>query len=97
MGFSKQEYWSELPCSPPGDFPKPGIEPLSLMSPALPSEFFTTITTQEAHEQPYELPVKAGEITGREMDLNIMSSHGDVCKVCSKIFQVGTYIHGTGP
>ena len=26
MGFSRQEYWSELPCPPPGDLPKPGIE-----------------------------------------------------------------------
>ena len=29
MGFSKQEYWSGLPCPPPGDFPNPGIEPRS--------------------------------------------------------------------
>ena len=29
MGFSRQEYWSGLPC-PPGDFPDPGIEPTSL-------------------------------------------------------------------
>ena len=27
LGFSKQEYWSGLPCPPPGDLPKPGIEP----------------------------------------------------------------------
>ena len=27
MGFSKQEYWSELPFPSPGDLPKPGIEP----------------------------------------------------------------------
>ena len=26
MGFSRQEYWSELPCPPPGDLPNPGIE-----------------------------------------------------------------------
>ena len=32
MGFSRQEYWSELPCSSPGDLPDPGIE---LRSPAL--------------------------------------------------------------
>jgi len=25
MGFSRQEYWSGLPCSPPGDLPHPGI------------------------------------------------------------------------
>ena len=27
MGFSRQEYWSGLPCPPPGDFPNPGIKP----------------------------------------------------------------------
>ena len=32
---SQQEYWSGLPCPPPGDLPDPGIEPASLMSPAL--------------------------------------------------------------
>ena len=30
MGFSRQEYWSGLSCSPPGDLPDPGIEPTSL-------------------------------------------------------------------
>ena len=29
MGFSRQEYWSRLPCPPPGDLPNPGIEPRS--------------------------------------------------------------------
>ena len=32
MGFCRQEYWSGLPCSPPGNLPHPGIEP---MAPAL--------------------------------------------------------------
>jgi len=49
MGFSRQEYWSGLPCPPPGDLPNPGIEPKSLMSPALTGRFFTTSTTWEAH------------------------------------------------
>ena len=35
MGFSRQEYWSGLPCHPPGDLPDPGIKSTSLMSPAL--------------------------------------------------------------
>ena len=35
MGFFRQEYWSELPCPPLGDLPDSGIEPMSLMSPAL--------------------------------------------------------------
>ena len=29
MEFSRQEYWSELPCPSPGDLPNPGIEPVS--------------------------------------------------------------------
>ena len=35
MGFSRQEYWSGLPCPPAGDLPDPGIEPMCLTSPAL--------------------------------------------------------------
>ena len=35
MGFSSQEYWSGLLCLPPGDLPKPRIEPMSPASPAL--------------------------------------------------------------
>ena len=42
MGFPRQEYWSGLPFPPPGDLPHPGIEPVSLMSPALAGRFFTT-------------------------------------------------------
>ena len=37
-----------LPCPPPGDLPNPGIEPMSLMSPALAGRFFTTHATWEA-------------------------------------------------
>ena len=47
--FSREEYWSGLPCPPPGDFPNPGIQPSSLTSPALPGKFFTTSATWEAH------------------------------------------------
>jgi len=35
MEFSRQEYWSRLPCPPPGNLPDPGIKPLSPVSPAL--------------------------------------------------------------
>ena len=34
-GFSKQEYWSGLPCPPPGDLPNPGMEPRPPPSPSL--------------------------------------------------------------
>ena len=42
MGFSWQEYWSGLPCPPPGDLPDPGIEPLSPESPALQVDYLHT-------------------------------------------------------
>ena len=29
MGFPRQEYWSRLPCIPPGNLPDPGIKPES--------------------------------------------------------------------
>ena len=32
MGFSRREYWSGLPCPPPGDLLNPGIEPTSHVS-----------------------------------------------------------------
>ena len=35
MGFSRQEYWSGLPCPPPGDLPDPGVKPASPEVPAL--------------------------------------------------------------
>ena len=39
MGFSRQEYWSGLPCPSPGDLPNPGIKlrSLALQADSLPS------------------------------------------------------------
>ena len=39
-GFSRQEFWSRLPCPPPEDLPNPGIEPRSptFQANSLPSE-----------------------------------------------------------
>ena len=39
MGFSRQEYWSDLPFPSPGDLPNPGIEP---RSPALQADALTS-------------------------------------------------------
>ena len=41
LGFSRQEYWSGLPCPPPADLPDPGIECLSHIS-CIAGGFFTT-------------------------------------------------------
>ena len=42
MEFSRQEYWSGLPCPPPGDLPGPWIQPSSLVSLTLAGRFFPT-------------------------------------------------------
>ena len=44
MGFSRQEHWSGLPCSPPGDLPNSGIKS---MFPALADGFFITVLFQQ--------------------------------------------------
>ena len=42
MEFPRQEYWRGWPFLSPGDLPDSGIEPTSLVSPALADRFFTT-------------------------------------------------------
>ena len=53
MGFSRQEYWSGLPCPLLGDLPSPGIKPVSLTSHALAGGFFTASTIWEPLGQSY--------------------------------------------
>ena len=50
IAFSRQEYWSGLPCLSPGDLPNPGVESSSLISDALTwaDRFFTASATWEA-------------------------------------------------
>ena len=46
MEFSRQEYWSEFPCSSPGALPDPGLNLQLLL--ALAGGFFTNSATWEA-------------------------------------------------
>ena len=46
MEFSRQEYWSALPCPPPGALPDPGIEP---RSPALQTDSFPCEPSGKPH------------------------------------------------
>ena len=48
MGILQAEYWSGLPCPPPGDLPNLEMEPTSLMSPELAGVYFTASATWEA-------------------------------------------------
>ena len=44
LGFSRQEYWSGLPCPSPGDLPNPGME---LESPAFHADFSSVWATKK--------------------------------------------------
>ena len=52
--FSRQEYWSGLPCPPPGDLPDPGTEAASLMPPVLAGKFLTASTTSVSDSFPLQ-------------------------------------------
>ena len=72
MGFSSQEYWSGLPCPLPGHLPDPGIKPMSSLSPALASGFFTTSTTWEPQHilSTWSTPGFPGSSAGKEFACN---------------------------
>ena len=48
MGFSREGYWSGLPCLSLGDPPNPGVKPASLVFLALAGGFFIISATWEA-------------------------------------------------
>ena len=69
MEYSRQEYWSGLLWPPARDILNPGIEPTSLMSPALAGRFFTTSITWEALNNTYQLLIKTCADTIRHRTL----------------------------
>jgi len=60
MGFSRQEYWSGLSCPCAGNLPNPGMEPISLTSPALEGRFFTASVTWEVLALSHTIPKHNG-------------------------------------
>ena len=77
LGFSRQEYWSRLACPLPGNLSDPGIEPVSLMSPALAIRFFTTCATWEACLEIYlaVIPVSWGQVKEIQSLLQVQLCH----------------------
>ena len=72
MGFPRQEYWSGLPFTTPGDLPDPGIEPSSLIllhwqvdSLSLASLGLTSLVAQKVIESAYSAG-DPGSISGWE-------------------------------
>ena len=73
MGLSWQEYWSALPYLSPGDLSHHGIDPMSLMSPTLGEEFFSTSATWEAQEKWY----RCTYFQSRDRDTDIENKYVD--------------------
>ena len=70
MGFSRQEYWSRLSFPSPEHLPDPGIEPVSLTSPALAGGFFTTSTTWVRKIPAEDDKRRIGPSQGRGISIN---------------------------
>ena len=71
-----------MPCLPPGDHPNPGLEPATLMSPALAGRFFTTRATWEA--QLYFLEILKSSIVFAFvscLDFDLMYSSSEIIAV----------------
>ena len=79
MGFSRQEYWNRLPFLSPGHLPDSGIEPVSLLSPALTDGFFTTSATWEASSPGPNSPLGngCGQVLLNAFQLHPSGSPGD--------------------
>ena len=77
-GFSRQEYWSGLPCPPPGELPNPGMEPRS--------------PTLQADSLPIELPGKPSSpaLAGRFLNKEPAENP---CRCISDVFAGGSEFH----
>ena len=62
MGFLGQEYWSELPCPPPGDIPDPGIEPASPGALALQADSLPAVPPGDHNSSRTGVLIKSGDL-----------------------------------
>ena len=76
MTFSRQTYWSGLPCPPPGDLPDPGTTPACFMSPGLAGRLFTTSSAWEALHTDLRCGQNGRRPSGREIPLSVCLSQG---------------------
>ena len=60
MGFPRQEYWSGLPFPSARDLPNPGIEPTSLVSPALAGRVFIHEPSGKGMAAAFQAPPSTG-------------------------------------
>ena len=84
--FSRQEYWSRLPCPPPGDVSNPGIEPSSPASTALQEDSLPT----EPPGKPNHM-----ELSGQKRTLGLLTHANRKPSGCFKT-GIGTILHEGG-
>ena len=75
VGFSRQGYWSGLPCPPPGDLPDPGIQPTSFAAPTLARGFFNTSSTWEALDKDKQASNVGTSIEGGVVQQKVSGHH----------------------
>ena len=96
MGFSRQEYWSGLPCPPPGDLPDPGIEPRSLALQADSLQLINLLmkVKEESEKVGLKLNIQkmkimaSGPITSWEIDGEIVETVADFILGAPKSLQM---------
>ena len=88
-GFSRQEYWSGLPCSPPEDLLDPGIETRSSASPVLAGRF--SISAAAAAKSLQSCPTLCDPIDGSPPGPAVpgilQASHLESFHHCRKVYQ----------
>ena len=58
MGILQARILEWVACPPPGDLPDPGMEPVSLMSPAWAGGFLTAEPLEKADQKCNEIPLQ---------------------------------------
>ena len=89
--FSRQEYWSGLQFSPPGDLPDPEMEPMSPASLALAGRFFTTEPPQANLHISFCDPVRS-QIKKKKIKEEVYK--GNTGLFCYTVFIRGYVAHG---
>ena len=79
MGFFKQEYWSGVTFPPAGDLPDLGVEPTSLVSPALAGFLYQLSHLLVTHQSTCGLPVRRHLFI---LDAILWNVFGDAKKIC---------------
>ena len=92
--FSRQEYWSGLPCLPPRTLPDPGIEPVFLVSPELAG---VTWEVPQRFVQIHPAHLRASVTTTPPPSSRSLRNHSLICRSLSVLFPTVFSLPNTSP